>query len=116
MIESFYQSVRSPLQLMIIGEPLASPWAIKASLEIKGIEDGEVLESSRTIDLHISAPRGTFFARYAYLVNGRIAGEGTRFTLSPDGLEPGIHELRAVAYQAGLIRHQASASISFRIQ
>lgn len=114
LIESFYQSIRSPLQLMLIGEPLAAPWAPRASLRIAGIEPNELLGNPRPIDLHIQAPRGTHYSRFVYLVDGRIAGEGRRFTLDPNGLAPGPHKLRAVAYQIGFVRSQVFDTIPFR--
>ncbi len=115
MIESFYQSIRCPLQLMLIGDPLAAPWAPRASLRITGIEPNELLDGPRSIDLHIQAPRGTYYTRVLYLIDGRIAGEGDTFTLKPDGLAPGMHELRAVAYPAGFVRSQVFSTVVFRI-
>ncbi len=114
LIESFYQSIRSPLQLMLIGEPLAAPWAPDASLRIAGIEPNERLDAPRPIDLHIQAPRGTHYTRFVYLIDGRIAGEGRAFTLEPAGLASGPHELRAVAYQVGLVRSQVFGTVAFR--
>ncbi len=116
MIESFYQAVQSPLQLMIVGEPLASPWAVTASLQIKGIEAGELLDGPRRIDLHIQAAPGTYYSRFVYLVNGRIAGEGTTFTLQPDGMPKGSNTLRAIAYQAGFVRQQVYGTVSFLVK
>lgn len=114
LIESFYQSVRSPLQLMLIGEPLAAPWAPDASLRIAGVEPDERLDAPRPINLHIQAPRGTHYSRFVYLVDGRIAGEGRAFTLEPSGLASGPHELRAVAYHVGFVRSQIFGTVAFR--
>lgn len=116
VIESFYQAVRAPLQLMIVGEPLAAPWATAATARITGIGDGETLGGPRVIDLHIQTPRGTHYTRFVYLVDGRIAGEGMTFTLEPAGLEPGPHELRAVAYQVGFVRSQVFATARFVVE
>ena len=114
MIESFYQSIRCPLQLMLIGDPLAAPWTPKASLRIAGIEPNEPIGQPRPIDLHIQAPRGTHYSRFVYLVDGRIAGEERTFTLDPTGLEPGRHKLRAVAYQVGFVRSQVFGTVNFQ--
>ncbi len=113
LIESFYQSIRSPLQLMLIGDPLAAPWAPEASLRMAGVEPDERLDGPRPIDLHIQAPRGTHYTRFVYLVDGRIVGEGRTFTLEPSGLAAGPHELRAVAYQVGFVRSQVFGTVSF---
>jgi hypothetical protein len=116
MIESFYQSIRSPLQLMIIGEPLAAPWAQPASLRIASIGDGETLDGPREVDLQIQASPGMHYTRFVYLVDGRPAGEGSRFTLDPASLAPGPHELRAVAYQVGFVRTQVFSTITFIVK
>lgn len=116
LLESFYQSIRSPLQLMIIGEPLAAPWAPPSTLQITGVTNGEELIGPRAIDLQIQAIPGTHYTRFVYLIDGRLAGEGSSFTLKPDGLKSGSHELRAVAYQIGFVRSQIFGLITFRVK
>lgn len=116
MIESFYQSIKCPLQMLIIGEPLAAPWAPPASLRIEGIRDGELVEAPRSIDIRVETVRGISFSRLAYLVDGRIRGSGTSFTLDPAGLTPGNHALRAVAYRTGFVRSQAFDVKVFRTE
>jgi hypothetical protein len=100
---------------MLMGDPLAAPWAPAATLHVAGIEPGERLDGPRSIDLHIQAPRGTHYTRVVYLIDGRIAGEGNTFTLKPDGLASGTHELRAVAYQVGFVRSQVFSTVAFQI-
>ncbi|MFU8780622.1 MAG: TIGR03790 family protein [Kiritimatiellia bacterium] len=115
LIESYYLSVRTPLQTMFLGDPLVAPWAVAASLRIAGIAEGEVVTDPRSIDLHIQAPFGTQYGRVVYLLNGQIAGEGTSFVLDPASLPPGLHELRAVAYRAGFIQSPVFDVVRFRI-
>ncbi len=114
MIESFYQSIRCPLQIMLVGEPLAAPWAPPASLKIVGIDDGELVKTPRPIDIHVETVRGVSYSRFNYLVDGRIRGKGTAFTLDPAGLAPGSHEFRAVAYRTGFVRSQVFDVKMFR--
>ena len=41
VIESFYQSIRCPFQIMLVGDPLAAPWASSpATLDITGLKAG----------------------------------------------------------------------------
>ena len=40
MIESFFQSIRCPLQLLMVGDPLASPWAPNQSMILVQSDDG----------------------------------------------------------------------------
>ncbi|MBT3194620.1 MAG: TIGR03790 family protein, partial [Verrucomicrobia bacterium] len=79
LIESFYQSVRCPLQVMFVGEPLAAPWAPSASVALDGIENGELIKEPRTIGRSIVAEPGVYFSRTLYLLDGRMAHEGRAF-------------------------------------
>ncbi len=115
MIESFYQAIRCPLQLMLVGDPLTAPWAPRSTLQIKGIEPGESLRTARSIDLNIQAPRGVSYSRFIYLVDGKIIGEGQSFSLDPAEWAKGKHTLRAVAYTVGFVRSQAFDTVRFVI-
>ena len=116
VIESFYQSIRCPLQIMLVGDPLAAPWAPDASLSIEGLEADDLVSTSRTLGRRIQAPRGLYFSRTLYLVDGRIVGKGLTFELDPSGLDAGEHTLRVVAYQTGFVRSQIFSSRSFRTE
>jgi uncharacterized protein (TIGR03790 family) len=108
MIESFYQSIRCPLQIMLVGEPLAAPWGLKSTirLRIRGFEEMEMITAPRKIDLLLKSEPGISFSRFVYLVDGRVKGEGKDFVLDPAGLKAGKHKLRAVAYRSGFVRSQ----------
>ena len=41
LIESLYQAVRCPLQLLPVGEPLASPWRREFGLRLAGTPAGQ---------------------------------------------------------------------------
>ncbi len=113
MIESFYLSIRCPMQIMLIGEPLAAPWAPSASLLIEGLADGELIESPREIDIRLTTRPEVHFSRFVYLVDGRIRGEGDAFVLDPAGLPSGKHALRVVAYRTGFMRSQVFSVVTF---
>jgi hypothetical protein len=118
MIESFYLSVRCPLQLLIVGEPLACPWAPKpfSKLDIIGFDENEKLLEPRKIDLRIMTEPGVIFNKFMYLVDGVKVGSGNNFSLTPDNFSTGKHTLRAVAYKAGFVRNQIFATKTFRVK
>jgi uncharacterized protein (TIGR03790 family) len=116
MIESFYQSIQCPLQIMLIGEPLAAPWAPDASLNIEGIADDDLVTAPRSIDIRVQTVPGISYRRFVYLVDGRIRGTGKSFMLDPTGLAPGMHEIRAVAYRTGFVRSQVFDVKRFRTE
>ncbi len=116
MIESFYQAISCPLQIMIIGDPLAAPWAPNASLSIAGVEEKETISAPRQIDVYLRTQPGVSFRRVVYLVDGLVCGHGKSFTLDPAGLAPGTHELRVVAYRIGFVRSQVFDVRIFRTE
>lgn len=116
-IESFYQSVRCPLQLLMVGDPLACPWAPKLSMVLVQVDDGtNPDEAVFTTSLFPSSPVPP--PAYMYLLDGRVVNQPS----SPDikirtaALEDGYHELRAVAYlQGGTVRGQVFARAGFTV-
>jgi uncharacterized protein (TIGR03790 family) len=106
MIESFYLSIRCPLQLLLVGEPLSAPWAESATLSINNLGVAELIEKPRVIEVNVKAQPGVVFRRFVYLIDGVVRGEGPSFTLDPAGLMPGEHILRVVAHKTGFMRSQ----------
>lgn len=117
MLESFYQSIRCPLQIMLLGDPLASPWAPDASLVITGITAGETISALREVSLKLDTKSGIHFRHFVFLIDGRIhASTDATVTLDPVDLEPGAHTLRAVAYRTGFVRNPIFDVVAFRTE
>jgi hypothetical protein len=53
--ESFYQSVMCPYQLLIVGDPLCSPWANVPEITVSGLTPGSTVRGELKI-----APKATF--------------------------------------------------------
>jgi hypothetical protein len=117
VLESLYQAVKSPLQLLPIGDPLAAPWAPRARLTLAGLGPSAVAGNC-AIKVNVQAPAGMIFDQYVFLVNGRVCGRA-RFTdswrLETRTLTNGSHVLRGVAYSTGVVRQQVFAEQSFRV-
>ena len=54
VIESFYQSVSSPLQVLFVGEPLAAPWAPRGKVEIFVEPSDDILSGKIKIITQVS--------------------------------------------------------------
>lgn len=115
LIESFYASVRMPLQTYFVGDPLTAPWKADSSMRVIGITEGGVVQEDTSIDLYIQAPAGVLYSQVQYFLNGKLDGEGERYILKPQALSPGLHTFRAVAYEANPIRNSVSAEVRFRV-
>ena len=109
MIEAFYASVRSPLQIQPIGDPLCAPWAPKTQVEIElgnepgdrtGAADGAPLSgfvrlrATLSYDASLSPEPPQF--RYAWFVDDRPRSTAELFMWDAAAEEPGAHEVRLV--------------------
>ena len=117
-MESFYLSVKCPLQLLPMGDPLAAPWRPAARLTLSGLPAGP-LRAPATVTATVHSDPSHLFNRYLFLLDGRSlqpAGSSASATLSPASLRPGGHTLRAVAYAVGPLRHQAFSETRFQVE
>ncbi len=106
LLESLYQSVRCPLQLLPVGDPLAAPWKPWARLEVPELEDG-VPTSLMRLRPRVASASGVDYRRFKYYVDGREVSAGPEFDYDPAALAAtGARTLRIVAYRTGLLRHQ----------
>ncbi|RJR12640.1 hypothetical protein C4588_01760 [Candidatus Parcubacteria bacterium] len=106
MIESFWQSIRCPLQILIVGDPLASPWKPKMGVTITGIE-GDSISDKLTAGIEVSGDGALSYRRFMFLLDGKIVGNSRMIDVDTSSLLPGEHMLRAVAYRAGSVSCQA---------
>ena len=49
LAESFYQSIHTPLQLLIVGDPLCQPWAKTPSISISGVKKDQRVKGTITL-------------------------------------------------------------------
>ncbi len=115
MIESFYQSIRCPLQLMLVGDPLVSPWRPVGGLIIGGVGDG-LLAGTVRLKAVPRVGRSEHYGSYLFLVDGRVVGRTREVTLDTTTLEDGQHRVRAVAYRTGLVRQQVYDEVEVRVR
>ena len=118
VLESLIQSIRCPLQILLIGEPLASPWAPRSTVTLKGL-NAEVLEGPTHITAEIAPCDGEVFSRFMFLVDGKTlqpSGKSPATTLDPASLPSGRHALRVVAYKVGAVRSQIFVEKTFEVK
>ncbi len=115
-IESFFLSLKSPLQVLLLGDPLASPWAVRDSVTIKGVPPESVGESFTVSTTLKRTDPMRFYSHNLWLVDGRVIGKGKQQTVDISSLAPGRHTLRVVAYTTGLVRRQVFAVERFEVK
>jgi len=120
LAEAFYQSVRCPYQLLVVGDPLCQPWARIPDVEVVMAADARVLEPgtvlSGTVELEPRAtvPGGGAVDRYELFLDGvRVTecGAGGRLTLDTTALADGHHDLRVVAIETSSIETQGRSAV-----
>jgi hypothetical protein len=114
LAEAFYQSVQSPYQLLVVGDPLCQPWAVIPEVRAS-LESGEPLEPAAKLEGKVelipgaTLPEGAVADRFELYVDGmRVAscGPGGRLSLDTTAMADGYHELRVVAISATAIETQ----------
>lgn len=115
-IESFFLSLRCPLQILPLGDPLAAPWTVTDRVELTGMPDGGVTKAFTVGTRLRRKDTMRFYSYNLWLVDGRVVGRGKQQTIDVATREAGTHRLRVVAYSAGLVRHQVFDEATFEIE
>ena len=105
LAEAFFQSVLSPYQLLVVGDPLARPFAQFAEIVLPGWPDDAVRGDLR-LQPQVRAASGRPIERVELWVDGlpiARAAAGEALSLDTRRLADGAHEVRVVAVEAGAI-------------
>jgi len=106
VLESFYQSIQAPLEILLLGDPLACPWAPETDLQLDGLGDGP-LSGSVTVRATVDCDPMYQFRRLITLLDGKQVGTDNPLVLDTRRYADGPHTLRFVAYSRGFVRIQA---------
>ncbi len=118
MAEAFYQSVDSPFQLLIVGDPLCCPFGNFPKFSVKGIKNRSVQTEDITLNLTESSGSPPI-ASYDFLIDGKFIKSNSRsgqVSISIDELSEGYHELRIVAVSDSLLKTTKTKKIEFWIR
>ena len=125
LAEAFYQSVQSPYQLVVVGDPLCRPWATIPKVEVVTAGDGNGVAANRTFSGRMELLPQATATRRTPPRDDRVATETIdHFTLFVDGVQlaqcrpgerlpietaqlaDGHHELRVVATESSSVQSQ----------
>ncbi|MBN1394616.1 MAG: hypothetical protein JW959_06305, partial [Pirellulales bacterium] len=116
--EAFYQSVASPYQLLIVGDPLCRPWAEIPKVGVAGIEPGSEVSGTLRLTPAAALPEGEQVERFELYVDGRrfdACLPGGRLTFDSGNFADGWHQLRVVAVGPPPIESQGRAIMPIRL-
>lgn len=109
LAEAFYQSVYSPYQLIVVGDPLCRPWANIPQVRVEGVAAGDTLKGTVTMHPKATLPRQGSVNRFELFLDGmRIATTNAEDPLELDTTKSadGYHELRIVGIESSPIESQ----------
>ncbi len=98
LIESFYQSISGPYQLIVVGEPLCRIWGESARWQMRGIKDGETV--GRDPQLQFRVRNNVKLERYDLYLDGKhykSVRPDKSGTLATSRMTPGWHTLGVAA-------------------
>lgn len=108
MLESFYQSIACPLQCLLLGDPLAKPYAVPLTVKVLGPDEVDH-DFTYLAQAQCRVPNVQFL--YSFMVDGKeVRGVSDDYSvyLDIDKLSDGYHELRAVVRIKHLVEFSAS--------
>jgi len=112
-LESFYQSIACPLQLLLLGDPLAKPYAMPIDLKLLGAN--RLTGDFTYIAQATSKARNAVFS-YAFLLDGKMIrdfDEDPTVRIHLINIADGYHELTAVAKVQHRVEFSAFARKAF---
>ncbi|HEY8241433.1 MAG TPA: hypothetical protein VIH35_08300, partial [Kiritimatiellia bacterium] len=119
MIESFYESIRCPLETLLVGEPLARPWAQPMELTVVNLQEEDKPIKGKAEFMATAWPgMGQPTPEMLFLMDGRAlahpAGD-PHLEMDTVPLTDGYHEIRVIAYARQQVRHQSCATVGFEV-
>ena len=114
--ESFYQAVRCPYQLLIVGDPLCRPWANVPEITIDGLTAGAPIRGEMKVTPKARFADGVVVEHFEMIVDGmriRDCAPGGTLSLDTDLLGDGAHELRIVAASRGPLVARGEKIVNF---
>jgi hypothetical protein len=114
--ESYYQAVRCPYQLLIVGDPLCQPWANVPEITVGGLPLGGPVHGEMKLTPKARFAGGLQVEHFELVLDGQrirdCAPEGT-LALDTGLLPDGAHEMRIVAATKGPLVAQGEKIVAF---
>jgi len=117
LAEAFYQSVRGPYQLLVVGDPLCQPWAKAPQFKVRGLQANEEVKGTIVLQPQTNSNAVKVREYRLYLDGRRIdtCRPGEQFSLATEGMPEGWHEARIVAIADNSIETQSRTKLPFHI-
>ncbi|MEM7455312.1 MAG: hypothetical protein AAF456_13255, partial [Planctomycetota bacterium] len=117
LAEAYYQSVSGPFQLLIVGDALCQPWAVRPRFSVDGLEAGQDVSGQVRMNVNYEDSPVPVAGIEVYL-DGQLVRRYPRpdeITFDSNAYTDGYHELRIVAIAANEIETQGRQVIPFTV-
>ena len=118
LAESFYQSVSSPFQLLLVGDPLCCPFGKFPDFKITGIRDGDTVTGDFTLKFP-QQPRSPSIKHFEIFYDGVFltkVDNTNQIKIATNATTDGYHEIRIVGVTDSPIANRRSKKIGFTLQ
>ncbi len=118
LAEAFYQSVRVPYQLVVVGDPLARPFARFAKVGLTAPDVAVPWSGTVRLEPAVKAAEGTAVGIVELWVDGErvgSAGVGEAIPWDTRSVEDGSHDLRLVAVEDSTIETRSVYRAQVRV-
>jgi tetratricopeptide (TPR) repeat protein len=118
LAEAFYQSVKTPYQLIIVGDPLARPFAAFADIKLKSPSLTHPWSGIVTIETDIQMAPGKPLGKMEFWVDGQHQFDvpvDEDFLWDTRTVEDGSHDIRLVAIEDSSIETRSYTRFSSRV-
>ena len=116
LAEAFYQSVATPYQLLIVGDPLCAPWRVPPTVVVEGLAAGQTVNGVFYLQPSVAPLSAVPVDQFEFYVDGRRRARvapGIKARDDAKQLLEGYHELRVVAITGGLIEERSTTVLPF---
>jgi hypothetical protein len=118
LAESFYQSVKGPYQLLIVGDPLCRPWANIPQVEVSGVRPEETVSGTLTLSAQGTPSGSEPVDRFEWYVNGvRFGGSspGDVISIDTSQVADGWAEISVAGIEATSVATEGRVVIPVRV-
>jgi hypothetical protein len=118
LAEAFYQSIEAPYQLIIVGDPLARPFASFARVRLESPDIDRLWRGTIFLKPWVLPPEGHAIQRVELWVDGKFVdaiAPWEVFVWDTRTVDDGYHDLRIVAVDADPIETRSYAKMAIHI-
>ena len=119
LAEAFYQSVATPYQLLIVGDPLCAPWRGRPTVILEGLKAGQTVNGAFSLKPSIEPLSAVPVQQFELYVDGLRRGgplaPGSSARGDATRLLDGYHELRVVAVAGGPIEQRTTTILPITV-